>query len=1269
MNSRRSYLETLNAGRQRRAHSPIEQLNRSLETLEERIGRTPDRWSGERDEAARASLPPIEAGRWEPRSSEASPHARAERTASRFGENEQSSYRTLASDLERLRDQEDSVAAVGRIAGELKGLREELRQQMTTGLRREFDALRKDIARAYSAPAKAVNGAELTAEFDRLSDAIHSLSEKTDDKAIKLLRLELEQVRGALDSLAREDTVRSVDRRWEELGRRFAKFEDRFDARSREDAADPAIAALNDRLEQINQAVNNLPESLSLRSLEEKVRTLAGAVDHFAHQQDSLRSAPLDLIEERLDEISRAIVASAATASAPHFDPQPFERVEARISSLARQIEELIEDRPSVEVIDRLNLLSRRVDEIAAAGRMPEESIERLARQVSIISDKLDRAPAAPDADRIFRGIEQRFDMLSELLDRKQDDAIEHSQTVFRDLERRLEVLSGRLDDRDASPTFDSSGIMHAIDARFEELARRLDTRGSSDRAISGLEARLEDISARLESSAAPVAAVDPGIIHNLEAQVAELSRHLAGPSMAFSEFDDIAPRLDEIEKSLTSTRESIVEAARQAAENAVRSLSGSKTETAAVAALADDLKSLEDLARRSDERNTKTFEAIHDTLLKIVERLGSLEDTTAAATDISRKIALTDAPSIEPDEDMHLAGDPRQLGGERHEMPLPRRSPAEAAAEAAVAALGSDATSEAGTNRVRSMLGGISRAFSKKEQEPAKAEPSLSDFESDAGRFELDQPLDPKIANRPLEPGSGAPDLGAIMRRVRDERGQPQRNSDSDAAKSDFIAAARRAAQAAAAEADMMKRNPELGGAARNVKIGKLFRSKRKPILMATTAILIALAGLQLGKAFFNSDANLASSQRASLAEQPDPDAVTADNLPPAEEMQAPASSALQPYEAQSEAPAAENPVAVEADAIPETPMDSEAGAQAADKGAQTAAVTPGQTDVAQAAAPAAPARAAEASRRPETASRPGDQGAQPVPAAASAEPVPVDAGPVPLREAAEAGDPKAMFEIGSRYADGRGTKQDMKTAAKWYEKAAELGLVPAQYRIGNFYEKGIGVERDIAKAKTWYQMAAEQGNASAMHNLAVLFAMGADGSADNDSAARWFEKAAELGVKDSQFNLGILSAKGVGVPQNLEESYKWFALVAKTGDRDAAAKRDEIANALRPEQLQRARAATELWKAKPVDAETNTVSIPDAWRESDTKTAGIDMKKAVRNIQVILNKNGYDAGSADGVMGAKTKLAIAAFQKANGMEATGEVNETLVRKLLEKK
>src|SRR5690606_25724942 len=101
----------------------------------------------------------------------------------------------------------------------------------------------------------------------------------------------------------------------------------------------------------------------------------------------------------------------------------------------------------------------------------------------------------------------------------------------------------------------------------------------------------------------------------------------------------------------------------------------------------------------------------------------------------------------------------------------------------------------------------------------------------------------------------------------------------------------------------------------------------------------------------------------------------------------------------------------------------------------------------------------------------------------------IPAEIGPAPLREAAETGDARALFELGSRYAEGRGVKEDMTQAAKWYEKAAQGGLAVAEYRIGNFYEKGIGVERDIDKSKMWYKRAAEQGNASAMHNLAVLY------------------------------------------------------------------------------------------------------------------------------------------------------------------------------------
>ncbi|PBC22415.1 MULTISPECIES: peptidoglycan-binding protein [unclassified Mesorhizobium] len=1354
MNSKRSYLDTLNAGRQRKPQTTLEQLNRSLETLEQRLGQTREEVTARpapRQYGADPRYPAVDPRypaaqptgqqRWyeEPRPA-ARPQTPAPAPA--FDQN----YQAIARDIDRVRSQEDSVAMVGKIAGELRGMREELRHQMTAGLQREFDALRKDIDRAFQANARSgtagKGSAELGVEFERLSGAIKSLSEKSDDRSVNMLRLELEQVKAALDTLAREESVQKVDRRWDDFDRRWTAFEDRVDADQRKRSDDPALAALTDRLEQISNAVNNLPESLSLRSLEEKVRTLAGAVEHFAGQQDNRGGDTLAMIDERLDEISRAIVASTVAAQANSVDHEAFDRIEKRIDSLARQIEEVAQDRPGNAVMDRLSTLSSRVDELAGRANLPEQAMERLAKQITLIADKIDQAPAMPDADYIFHGLEQRFDVLSGMMERRQGDAIEQGNMLFRDLERRLDEVADRLDQR-LAPQIDSAGIMEAIDARFTALATRMESRAADpagEAAIRGLESRLEDISSRLDASAAQVAGIDPALIRSLEAQVAGLSAHLSRPSTPLPEFEDISPRLDEIEKALAGTRDSILGAAREAAENAVRSLAGSNANASAVSGLAQDLKTLETLTRRSDERNSRTFEAIHDTLLKIVDRLGSLE-TNEPSEAVSELLATrqdeaagkrrtrtakmaVEAPSMDIDEPMPLSGDMADLDaraaaimrneGARGDLgtrgdpgtrgELGTRTPAEAAAAAAMAALGSDTIAEKDQPAGRkSMFGGLARAF--KGKKVAADVPPLagSPPSSDIPTVDLDEPLDPKVANRPLEPGSGAPDLNAIMKRVRDERGQPAKLGESDAAKSDFIAAARRAAQAAAAEADALKRQSTVKGPVKALRIGDLLKARRKPILMAAAAIMLALAGLQLGKAFLSDPVQVANNDAApAVAAQPVQTASVDTASQPKAEAQ-PAATDDEPAravrQAEQSAPTTKDDMVAQTamampsdtDAMANTAPVAEPAASAASSGPMASAAPapvapiaapPMDATASEPAAATGGAQATDTDTQPVAAPTAANDAiakdttgavaptAAPATAAAAKFDIPADAGPAALRDAAAGGDAKALFEIGSRYAESRGVKEDMAAAAKWYEKSAELGFAPAEYRIGNFYEKGIGVARDIKKSKTWYQLAAEQGNASAMHNLAVLFAMAADGVTDNESAAHWFQEAADLGVKDSQFNLGILAAKGVGMKQNLEESYKWFALVAKTGDKDAAAKRDEIANALRPEQLERARAATELWKAKPLNAATNSADIPESWQEGTPQTtAGIDMKKAVKNIQLILNKNGYDAGGADGVMGEKTKTAIIAFQTDNKLPATGAVDEKLVRALLARK
>jgi localization factor PodJL len=197
-------------------------------------------------------------------------------------------------------------------------------------------------------------------------------------------------------------------------------------------------------------------------------------------------------------------------------------------------------------------------------------------------------------------------------------------------------------------------------------------------------------------------------------------------------------------------------------------------------------------------------------------------------------------------------------------------------------------------------------------------------------------------------------------------------------------------------------------------------------------------------------------------------------------------------------------------------------------------------------------------------------------------------------LRSAAMKGDATAAYELGVRFAEGKGVATNYDEAAKWYDRAAQAGVVPAIFRLGTLYEKGLGVKKDADIARRYYTQAAERGNAKAMHNLAVLDADGGGHGANYKSAATWFRKAADRGVADSQFNLGILYARGIGVEQNLAESYKWFSLAAAQGDADSAAKRDDVAKRLDPQSLAAAKLAIQTFSVEPQPDDAVNVATP---------------------------------------------------------------------------
>ncbi len=173
----------------------------------------------------------------------------------------------------------------------------------------------------------------------------------------------------------------------------------------------------------------------------------------------------------------------------------------------------------------------------------------------------------------------------------------------------------------------------------------------------------------------------------------------------------------------------------------------------------------------------------------------------------------------------------------------------------------------------------------------------------------------------------------------------------------------------------------------------------------------------------------------------------------------------------------------------------------------------------------------------------------------------LPVAIGGTRLRSAAAAGDGAAAYEVAVRYAEGRGVPVNLEEAARWYERAASKGLTPAQFRYASLLEKGQGVKKDLAQARRLYLAAAAKGNGKAMHNLAVLYAEGIDGKPDYATAVQWFRKAAQRGIADSQYNLGVLCARGLGTDKSYAEAYKWFALAAAQGDKESARKRDDLA------------------------------------------------------------------------------------------------------------
>jgi localization factor PodJL len=1063
--------------------------------------------------------------------------------------------------------------------------------------------------------------ADLAALADKVAAATRSEAEGREaffglSRKIDALAAEKPVERGVLGEIRREiDGLRANSAREATVLDRFNDLGRKVPDRARLDALGEEVSALR-------RALENSDNPRAVARVEMRVNELARSVESVINSRQATVDASAAAMTAGLAEIHQAIAALGEQArNAERESHQAV--VEASAAAMAKGV---------ADIRQAIAALSERA-----------RHAERESRQAAIEASSTTMAAGLAEIRQAMAALGERG------RHPERDAAIAGLPTSIDEIRRAIAELSALARRGDSDTT---SKSINALLARLDEVGRGIDQHADEQRraeetAVQRLEGRLDEIAARIDGvidRAAPVDVVN-GLHDRLEA-LAERLDHFNITSSQPGVFDELKAEIAGIRRTITSREpprtDNLERQIRELAER-LEEVSRPDSTAAQLAVLEGQIGRLSEELERTQPRSSALAEVEAD-LARLQAHLSdnrqeSVEAARRAARDAVRELAGTEAGS---DLIRALKDDLERIRSAAGDSDQRSRETLQALHGTLAAVIERLGRLEEETRGSMAMESPAATTGGPRQPVIPRAEPAAA-------------PAAPP-ADQPLEPGSGKPDLEALRGLASGESGRERAASERRA---DFIAAARRAAQAAMAEAgsagrstdDKPDERPRGGTLAR---IGQAIRSRKKPLLLAAAAIVLAIGALQL----FGLSHGTGRSTAVAKIEPP------------------PASLAQPAKTRDFVASAGEVPAAAAS-----VPKDGASGLVSSPPDARAAIDMPGSDQTAGhfADAPVAPAPDAfadgDAGKAPPAQSA-APAAAAPAPATAdnaagtdSVDPTPTGAiGSDKLKRAAAAGDPAAAFEIATRYAEGRGVAQNLATAADWYKRAADGGVAVAQYRLGSLYERGQGVKKDLSAAVNWYQRAADQGNVGAMHNLAVLMSEGIDGAPDYAKALQWFLAAADYGVKDSQYNLGVIYARGIGTARDLVESYKWFAIAAAQGDSDAAARRDEVAGMLNADQLAKARAVAQAWKAKTPIAEANGVSPPaGGWDEGNAaaRVTEADRKALVKKIQELLAGRGYDPGPADGVEGRKTREAVKAFQHTIGVADTGAIDKSLVAAL----
>ncbi|WP_291685800.1 hypothetical protein [Bradyrhizobium sp.] len=902
--------------------------------------------------------------------------------------------------------------------------------------------------------------------------------------------------------------------------------------------------------------------------------------------------------------------AMAPPPMAPAAAPGPdFSSLERHLFKITSQIEAL--QRPDgIEqsiVAFRSELAEIR---IAITEAMPRQAIESIENEIRSLSRRIDETRHDGIDAKALAGIEQALSEIREVLrSLTPAEQLAGYDEAIRNLGAKLDLILRANDDPSTVQQLEGaiaalraivsnvasndalarlSDDVHTLSSKVDQLA----SSGNSSDSFAVLEQRIAALTSTLESRERPAAGENTEQLEGaLRALSDRIDRMPVGNdnASAFAHLEQRVTYLLERLEASTDSRPSLdLGRVEDGLHEILRHLENQNASFAAMAQNNRDStepadNGLIDVVKRelSDIRFSQTeagrhtqdsLEAVHSTLGHVVDRLAMIEGDLRAV----RTQPVAPAPEAAPP----------QAAAARDALPPQSKPelPNPAAAHEHFAAAPREFQAVPPPIPVAAVVTprAISEILEPHTQTRTPIEPDLPP----------DHPLEP--GTRPTgRTASPSERIAASENAISDIPAASREKSSEKVSTSSFIAAARRAAQAAAAAqpADGKgTRGSVKKPAGDKAKEGSSITSKIKSLLVGASVVVIVLGTFKMAMSLLDG---------GSLPAIP---AMERSSAPPAA-AQPPAEDSARPAMPDPAAPSMTSPTPIGRQSLntPATSDPDSAASVAIPQGSSASAASPVTSNDITGAIPA-----------PQMTSTGRKLGQVQVPPSES---LPDGIGGPVLRAAALKGDPAAAYEVGLRFAEGKGLPPNYDEAAKWYDRAAQAGVVPAIFRLGTFYEKGLSVKKDADIARRYYLQAAERGNAKAMHNLAVLDADGGGKGANYKSASQWFRKAADRGVADSQFNLGILYARGIGVEQNLAESFKWFSLAAAQGDADAARKRDDIAKRLDPQSLAAARLAIQTFTAEPQpDDAVNVASPAGGWDSAPAQAQAKPAKPAAK-------------------------------------------------------